>query len=45
MEMLLENRSKLWEGGLTVVGVFKKEGDDMMGMSQDKNALIPLEFR
>lgn len=27
---------------ITVVGVFKKEGDDMMGMSQDKNVLIPL---
>lgn len=29
---------------LTVVGVFKKEGQDMMGMSQDKNMLIPLNF-
>jgi len=29
---------------LTVVGVFKKEGEDMMGMSQDKNLLIPLSF-
>ncbi len=29
---------------MTVVGVFKKEGDDMMGMSQDKNILIPLNF-
>ncbi|MFA4869181.1 MAG: ABC transporter permease [Pedobacter sp.] len=29
---------------LTVVGVFKKEGDDMLGMSQDKNVLIPLNF-
>lgn len=27
---------------VTVVGVFKKEGEDMMGMSQDKNVLIPL---
>ncbi|MEE1944092.1 ABC transporter permease [Pedobacter sp. KR3-3] len=29
---------------LTVVGVFKKEGDDMLGMSQDKNVLIPLNL-
>jgi putative ABC transport system permease protein len=29
---------------LTVVGVFKKEGEDMLGMSQDKNILIPLSF-
>lgn len=29
---------------LTVVGVFKKEGEDMLGMSQDNNVLIPLNF-
>jgi len=29
---------------VTVVGVFKKEGEDMMGMSQDKNVLVPLNF-
>ncbi|GAB1463773.1 ABC transporter permease [Pedobacter sp.] len=29
---------------VTVVGVFKKEGEDMMGMSQDKNVLIPMAF-
>lgn len=29
---------------LTVVGVFKKEGEDMMGMSQDKNIIMPLNF-
>ncbi|CAM4079104.1 putative ABC transport system permease protein [Pedobacter westerhofensis] len=29
---------------LTVVGVFKKEGEDMLGMSQDNNLLIPLNF-
>jgi putative ABC transport system permease protein len=29
---------------LTVVGVFKKEGEDMLGMSQDKNMLITLNF-
>jgi putative ABC transport system permease protein len=29
---------------LTVVGVFKKEGEDMMGMSQDNNLLIPMAY-
>lgn len=29
---------------VTVVGVFKKEGEDMMGMSQDKNILITMNF-
>lgn len=29
---------------LTVVGVFKKEGEDMLGMSQDNNILIPINF-
>nr|WP_262916126.1 ABC transporter permease [Pedobacter montanisoli] len=29
---------------VTVVGVFKKEGEDMLGMSQDKNILIPISF-
>jgi len=29
---------------LTVIGVFKKEGEDMMGMSQDKNIIMPLNF-
>ena len=29
---------------LSVVGVFKKEGEDMMGMSQDKNIVMPLNF-
>lgn len=29
---------------LTIVGVFKKEGEDMIGMSQDKNVLIPLNL-
>lgn len=29
---------------VTVVGVFKKEGEDMMGMSQDENILIPLNL-
>ncbi len=35
---------KLMGRRVTVVGVLKKEGDDMMGMSQDKNALIPISF-
>ncbi len=29
---------------LTVVGVFKKEGEDMLGMSQDNNILIPINY-
>jgi putative ABC transport system permease protein len=29
---------------ITVVGVYKKEGESMIGMSQDKNLLIPLNF-
>jgi len=29
---------------VTVIGLFKKEGEDMMGMSQDKNILIPLNL-
>ncbi|TKC06017.1 ABC transporter permease [Pedobacter frigoris] len=29
---------------LNVIGVFKKEGEDMMGMSQDKNIVMPLNF-
>jgi putative ABC transport system permease protein len=29
---------------LTIVGVFKKEGEDMMGMSQDKNIVMNLNF-
>jgi putative ABC transport system permease protein len=29
---------------VTVVGTFKREGEDMMGMSQDKNVLIPLNL-
>lgn len=35
---------KLMGRRVTVVGQFKKEGDDMMGMSQDKNVLIPLNL-
>ncbi|RZJ83397.1 MAG: FtsX-like permease family protein, partial [Chryseobacterium sp.] len=29
---------------LTVIGVFKKEGESMLGMSQDNNMIIPLNF-
>ncbi len=29
---------------MNVVGVFKKEGDDMLGMSHDNNMLIPLNL-
>jgi len=29
---------------LNVVGVYKKEGEDMLGMSQDNNVSIPLNF-
>ncbi|ETZ21550.1 ABC transporter permease [Pedobacter sp. V48] len=29
---------------LNVVGVFKKEGEDILGMSQDKNIIMPLNF-
>lgn len=29
---------------ITIVGVYKKEGESMIGMSQDKNLLIPLNF-
>lgn len=29
---------------ITIVGVFSKEGDDMLGNSDDKNILLPLNF-
>jgi putative ABC transport system permease protein len=29
---------------VTIVGVFTKEGDDMLGNSDDKNVLLPLSF-
>lgn len=35
---------KLMGRRVTVLGVLKKEGDDMMGMSQDENVLIPINF-
>jgi putative ABC transport system permease protein len=33
---------KLMGRRVTIIGVFKKEGEDMLGMSQDKNVLIPM---
>lgn len=29
---------------VTIVGLYEKEGEDMLGMSQDKNVLIPLNL-
>ncbi|PJJ84541.1 ABC transporter permease [Mucilaginibacter auburnensis] len=29
---------------VTIIGVFKKEGEDMLGISSDKQVLIPLNF-
>ena len=29
---------------VTVIGVFKKEGSDMLGISDDKNILLPINF-
>jgi len=29
---------------ITIIGVFSKEGDDMLGISSDKQVLIPLNF-
>lgn len=35
---------KLMGRRVTVLGILKKEGDDMLGMSQDENVLIPINF-
>jgi putative ABC transport system permease protein len=43
-ESAIGKQIKVMGRRLTVVGVFKKEGDDMLGMSQDNNAVIPLSF-
>ncbi|SEA67605.1 ABC transporter permease [Pedobacter hartonius] len=43
-EPAIGKKIKVMGRRLTVVGVYKKEGEDMMGMSQDKNMLIPLNF-
>lgn len=29
---------------ITIIGIFKKEGDDMLGISSDKQVLLPLNF-
>jgi putative ABC transport system permease protein len=43
-ESAIGKQIKIMGRRITVVGVFKKEGEDMMGMSQDKNVLIPLNL-
>jgi putative ABC transport system permease protein len=43
-EPALGKQIKVMGRRLTVVGVFKKEGEDMLGMSQDKNVLIPINL-
>jgi putative ABC transport system permease protein len=43
-ESAMGKQVKVMGRRLSVVGVFKKEGDDMLGMSQDNNILIPLSF-
>ncbi len=35
---------KIMGRNLTIIGVFKKEGDDMFGNSDDKQILLPLNF-
>jgi putative ABC transport system permease protein len=35
---------KIMGRNVTVIGVFKKEGDDILGISNDKNILLPLNF-
>lgn len=37
-------RIKVMGRNVTVIGVFAKEGDDMFGISPDKNIVIPLNF-
>jgi putative ABC transport system permease protein len=43
-ESAIGKQIKVMGRRLTVVGVFKKEGESMIGMSQDNNMLIPLNF-
>lgn len=43
-ESAIGKQIKLMGRRVTVVGVFKKEGEDMMGISQDELVLIPLSF-
>lgn len=35
---------KIMGRNVTIIGVFKKEGDDMLGISDDKEILLPLNF-
>lgn len=35
---------KIMGRNVTVIGVFKKEGDDILGISDDKEILLPLNF-
>jgi len=35
---------KVMGRNITIIGVFTKEGDDMLGNSDDKNVLIPINF-
>jgi len=35
---------KVMGRNITIIGVFSKEGDDMLGNSDDKNVLIPINF-
>ncbi|WP_233260958.1 ABC transporter permease, partial [Pedobacter sp. HMWF019] len=43
-EQAVGKQVKVMGRRLTVVGVFKKEGEDMLGVSQDKNVLIPINL-
>jgi len=43
-ESAIGKQIKIMGRRLTIVGVFKKEGESMIGMSQDNNVLIPLNF-
>jgi putative ABC transport system permease protein len=40
----LGKRIKIMGRNLTIIGVFKKEGDDMLGTSADKQILIPVNL-
>jgi putative ABC transport system permease protein len=40
----LDKKIKVLGRNVTVIGVFKKEGEDMLGVSSDKTVQIPLNF-
>lgn len=40
----VDKTMKVLGRNMTVIGVFKKEGEDMLGVSSDKTVLIPLNF-